>query len=224
MSLWAIVVICSLVTAVPFFGEDLLCLIWGGSVVSTTTLMRVFAVHFLVPFIVCGLAVGHLCLLHEVNSKGDSFFLLGSSDRINFYPVLLVRDLCVGGLCLSGFSWSVCFSSDLMGHPDNYMPADPLVTPAEIMPEWYFLPFYAILRGIPFKSSGVLLLCGFLGGVSNVACERSDWWFGAGLLGKSLLVVLLADVVIASQFCIVVNSGESLYWLLLVCVAAVCGL
>jgi quinol-cytochrome oxidoreductase complex cytochrome b subunit len=111
-----------------------------------------------------------------------------------------------------------------MGHPDNYVTADPLVTPAEIIPEWYFLPFYAILRSIPFKSSGILLLCGFLVGVSNVACERSDWCFGAGLLGKSLLVVLLADVVIASQFCIVVNSGESLYWLLLVCVASVCGL
>jgi quinol-cytochrome oxidoreductase complex cytochrome b subunit len=186
--------------------------------------MRVFAVHFTIPFIICGLAAAHLLLLHEVNSKGESFILLGCSDRINFYPLLLVRDVFVGCLVSCGFIWSVCFGSDLMGHPDNYVPANPLVTPAEIMPEWYFLPFYSILRGIPFKSFGIVLLCGLIAGIVNVACERSDWWIGAGLLGKSLLGVLLADVVIASQFCVMVNCGESRYWLLLSSVAAVCGL
>jgi ubiquinol-cytochrome c reductase cytochrome b subunit len=138
--------------------------------------------HFLLPLVLCGVVLLHLLLLHEVNSTGESYMILSRCDRINFYPLLLVRDLFVGACFLIGYLWFVCFDSDLMGHPDNYVPANPMVTPAEIMPVWYFLPFYAILRAVPHKALGIVILAVVLVGFMNLMSEASHFWSGKVVL------------------------------------------
>jgi len=242
MSLWAIVVICSLVTAIPYLGHDLLTLIWGGSVVSTATLQRVFCVHYLLPLILALLALIHLYFLHQVNSTGEYPIIMSRSDRINFYPLLLIRDMVIGSLFLIGYCYFVFFDPDLLGHPDNYVPANPMVTPPEIMPEFYFLPFYAIIRAIPHKAFGIVVMIFMILSLTNLLPSigfRSQlslplsnnsvrWWTGSGSptsitpLSRALLFVFLLDVVLASKLCLMVNHFESMYWLLLITVLGMC--
>jgi len=220
MSLWAIVVICSLVTAIPFIGQDLLLLIWGGSVVSTSTLQRVFCVHYLLPFVLLALTLIHLFFLHQVNSTGELPVILSRSDRINFYPLLLVRDLLIGSLFLLAFSAFVFFDSDVLGHPDNYVPANPMVTPPEIMPEFYFLPFYALIRAIPHKALGIVVLVFVLFSLTNLLPSNLHWWSFAFVspLSRAFLFLFLLDLVLASKLCLLVNHSESMYSLLLITV------
>lgn len=115
LSLWAVVVICSLVTAIPFIGNTILQTIWGGSVVTTVTLQRIFSVHFLLPFVVVFLVAIHLFFLHQVNSSGEFSTIWNRADRINFYPILLVRDAFIGALVLTAFSINVFFYQDSLG-------------------------------------------------------------------------------------------------------------
>jgi len=235
MSLWAIVVICSLVTAVPYIGNDILYLIWGGSVVSEVTLRRIFCVHFLMPLILVALSLVHIWFLHGSNSSGEYPAVLSRRDRINFYPLLLVRDVAVFSLVLVVYSYYVFFAPDELGHPDNYVPANALVTPPEIAPEWYFLPVYAVVRAVPHKALGIvcmvlvfLSLANIFPGVGHHGMLRSvapaigvRWWTGSGSptpvspLSRCLLFLLVLDVYLASKLCLMVNHSESLYWLLL---------
>ncbi len=156
MSFWGATVITNLFTAIPYVGESIAYWLWGGFSVDNATLNRFFSLHYLLPFVLLGLVVLHLALLHFEGSGNP----LGvySVSNLTFYPYFYVKDF-VGliGLVLLFFIFSF-FSPNYLGHPDNYIEASSVVTPEHIVPEWYFLPFYAILRSIPSKLFGVLAM------------------------------------------------------------------
>jgi len=161
MSFWGATVITNLFSAIPFVGGAVVEWLWGGFSVDNATLNRFFSLHFLVPFLIAGVTIIHLALLHESGSNNplgvDSYV-----DKIAFYPYFYVKDLLAFFGLVSVFAIFVFYFPNLMGHPDNYIPANPMVTPAHIVPEWYFLPFYAILRSIPDKLGGVAAMGGAL--------------------------------------------------------------
>ena len=157
MSFWGATVITNLFSAIPGIGDSIVQLLWGGFSVDNPTLNRFFSLHYLLPFIIAALAFLHIILLHQPGSNNP----LGVSsvyDRIPFYPYFYVKDLFGFFIFVLIFSLFVVYAPNYMGHPDNYIEANPLVTPAHIVPEWYFLPFYAVLRSIPDKLGGVLLM------------------------------------------------------------------
>ena len=154
MSFWGATVITNLFSAIPYVGEHIAYFLWGGFSVDNPTLNRFFSLHYLLPFLTAGVIGLHLVLLHN---HGSSSLIIStkSSDKIPFYPYLYLKDV-FGFLCfLVVFSFFIFFTPNALGHPDNYIPANPMVTPTHIVPEWYFLPFYAILRSIPDKLGGV---------------------------------------------------------------------
>nr|UEK25977.1 apocytochrome b [Mutinus fleischeri] len=161
MSLWGATVITNLLSAIPVFGKDLVELIWGGFSVSNATLNRFFSLHFVLPFLLVALVVGHFILLHE-HGSGNPNGITGNGDRYPMHPYFSFKDLVTVFLFLLALSIIVCFYPNLLGHSDNYVPANPMQTPASIVPEWYLLPFYAILRSIPNKLLGVLAMFGSL--------------------------------------------------------------
>jgi len=157
MSFWGATVITNLFSAIPYIGDSIVQLLWGGFSVDNPTLNRFFSLHYLVPFLIAGLAGLHLILLHQPGSNNplgiDAIY-----DRIPFYPYFYVKDLFGFFMFVLLFSFFVIYAPNYLGHPDNYIEANPLVTPAHIVPEWYFLPFYAVLRSIPDKLGGVILM------------------------------------------------------------------
>nr|AAL32321.1 cytochrome b [Glossophaga soricina] len=157
MSFWGATVITNLLSAIPYIGTDLVHWIWGGFSVDKATLTRFFAFHFLFPFIVAALVMVHLLFLHETGSNNPTG-IPSDSDMIPFHPYYTIKDILGFLIMLTALSALVLFSPDLLGDPDNYMPANPLNTPPHIKPEWYFLFAYAILRSIPNKLGGVLAL------------------------------------------------------------------
>nr|QBQ82966.1 cytochrome b [Nycticebus bengalensis] len=157
MSFWGATVITNLLSAIPYIGTNLVEWVWGGFSVDKATLTRFFAFHFILPFIVAALVVIHLIFLHETGSNNPSG-ISSDSDKIPFHPYYSLKDLLGVIFLLATLSILVLFSPDLLGDPDNYIPANPLVTPPHIKPEWYFLFAYAILRSIPNKLGGVLAL------------------------------------------------------------------
>jgi len=155
MSFWGATVITNLVGAVPVIGGDILTWLWGGFSIGNAALTRFFALHFALPFIIAGVAGVHIILVQHYSSNnplGVPFM----TDTIPFTPYYLAKDVWgfVGFAAFYGFF--VFWAPNLMGHPDNYILANPMVTPAHIVPEWYFLPFYAVLRSIPDKFAGVV--------------------------------------------------------------------
>nr|AAL32304.1 cytochrome b [Glossophaga soricina] len=157
MSFWGATVITNLLSAIPYNGTDLVQWIWGGFSVDKATLKRFFAFHFLFPFIVAALVMVHLLFLHETGSNNPTG-IPSDSDMIPFHPYYTIKDILGFLIMLTALSALVLFSPDLLGDPDNYMPANPLNTPPHIKPEWFFLFAYAILRSIPNKLGGVLAL------------------------------------------------------------------
>ena len=157
MSFWAATVITNLVSAVPGVGKDIVVWIWGGFSVNNATLNRFFSLHYLLPFVILGLVVIHVILLHEAKSN-NPLGIFFSLDRNSMYPLTFVKDFYALVFFLAFFGFFVFFFPNVLGHTDNYIPANPMVTPAHIVPEWYFLPFYAILRSIPDKLTGVIAL------------------------------------------------------------------
>nr|YP_010032391.1 cytochrome b [Schizocladia ischiensis]QOW07605.1 cytochrome b [Schizocladia ischiensis] len=155
MSFWGATVITNLFSAIPVAGDAIVQWLWGGFSVGNPTLNRFFSLHYLMPFVIAGLVFVHLALLHK-DGSGNPLGANSSFSSIPFYPYFYVKDLLGFFLLLTSLSVFVFFWPNSLGHPDNYIPADPLVTPAHIVPEWYFLPFYAILRSIPDKLGGVL--------------------------------------------------------------------
>ncbi len=155
MSLWGATVITNLVSTIPFVGTDIVVWLWGGFAVDNATLNRFFSLHYLMPFVLAGLVVVHFIVLHETGS-GNPLGVGYKIDNIPFGPYFIVKDTYSVLLFMIFFSIFIFFMPDALGHPDNYIPANPLVTPTHIVPEWYFLWFYAILRSIPDKSMGVL--------------------------------------------------------------------
>ncbi len=157
MSFWGATVITNLFSAIPYIGDSIVQLLWGGFSVDNPTLNRFFSLHYFVPFIIAGLAFLHLILLHQPGSN-NPLGVNGIYDRIPFYPYFYVKDLFGFFIFVWIFSLFVVYAPNYLGHPDNYIEANPLVTPAHIVPEWYFLPFYAILRSIPDKLGGVVMM------------------------------------------------------------------
>nr|ACX48678.1 cytochrome b [Algansea lacustris] len=157
MSFWGATVITNLLSAVPYMGDTLVQWIWGGFSVDNATLTRFFAFHFLFPFVIAGATILHLLFLHETGSN-DPAGLNSDADKISFHPYFSYKDLLGFVLMLLALTSLTLFSPTLLGDPENFTPANPLVTPPHIQPEWYFLFAYAILRSIPNKLGGVLAL------------------------------------------------------------------
>lgn len=175
MSFWGATVITNLFSAIPLIGEDLVKWMWGGFAVDNPTLTRFFSLHFLLPFLVSALRGLHLLFLHQTG-RNNPLGLRRNLDKIRFHPYFSYKDI-FGALVFLFFLFIVCFWAPWsMGDPENFIPANPLVTPVHIQPEWYFLMAYAILRSIPNKLGGVLALaasililivCPFMGGVKS---------------------------------------------------------
>lgn len=162
MSLWGATVITNLFSAIPIYGNDIVSLLWGGFSVDQATLNRFFSIHYLLPFLIIGLTCIHIGILHSIGSNNP----LGiySTTNISFHPYFTVKDFFVTLGFFIFIFYFLFFNPNILGHPDNYILANSMVTPAHIVPEWYFLPFYAILRSIPNKLGGVVAM------VSAILC------------------------------------------------------
>jgi ubiquinol-cytochrome c reductase cytochrome b subunit len=199
MSFWGATVITSLASAIPVVGDSIVTWLWGGFSVDNATLNRFFSLHYLLPFIIVGASVIHLAALHQYGSNNP----LGTNstvDKVGLYPYFYVKDLVAWVAFALFFSLFIYFYPNVLGHPDNYIPANPMSTPAHIVPEWYFLWVYAILRSIPNKLAGVaaialvfisLLALPFL----NTSPIRSS---NFRPFHKKFFWLILADVVLLS--------------------------
>ncbi len=159
MSYWGATVITNLFSASPFVGDSIVTWLWGGFSVDNPTLNRFFSLHYLLPFIIVAMVVLHLWALHRFGSNNPlGIDMKGPQDSLPFHPYYTVKDLFGMGVFLIVYAGFVFFAPNYLGDPANYIPANPLSTPAHIVPEWYFLPFYAILRAIPNKLLGVIAM------------------------------------------------------------------
>jgi len=160
MSFWGATVITNLFSAFPG-GESIVHWLWGGFSVDNPTLNRFFVLHYLLPFIIIAVTMLHLVALHQFGSNNPlGIERTKPSDSVPFHPFYTIKDLFGLSVYLLIFATLVFFTPNFFGEPDNYIPANPMVTPAHIVPEWYFLPFYAILRSIPSKLGGVIAMFG----------------------------------------------------------------
>lgn len=161
MSFWGATVITNLFSALPIVGKSIVTWLWGGYSVDNPTLNRFFALHFLMPFVIVGVVLIHLVSLHTVGSNNPTGVEIKTKkDAIPFHPYFTIKDMVGFVAFFLVFGYFLFFYPNSLGHPDNYIPANPMVTPAHIVPEWYFLPFYAILRAVPDKLGGVLMMFG----------------------------------------------------------------
>jgi len=160
MSFWGATVITNLFSAFPAVGDAIVTLLWGGFAVDNPTLNRFFALHYLLPFVIVGVVFLHIWALHIPGSNNPLGIDAAPADKIPFFPYYVAKDVFGLGVFLLVYFAVVFWAPNMMGHPLNYVPADPLVTPPHIVPEWYYLPFYAILRAIPDKLMGVIAMFG----------------------------------------------------------------
>jgi quinol-cytochrome oxidoreductase complex cytochrome b subunit len=157
MSFWGATVITNFFSVIPFYGNEIVVWLWGGPSIQNATLNRFFSLHYLLPFIIFALVFLHIILLHQPQSS-NPLGISSVSDRIPFYPYFYVKDLLGLVIFMFCFAFLLFFFPEALNHSDNYIPANPLVTPPHIVPEWYFLPLYAILRAIPHKTAGVIAM------------------------------------------------------------------
>ena len=221
MSFWGATVITNLFSAIPFVGGSIVEWLWGGYSVDNATLNRFFSLHYLMPFLIAGLTIAHLSLLHTAGSN-NPLGINTNVDFISFYPYFYVKDLFSIFILIGVFSFFVFFYPNALGHADNYIPANPLVTPPHIVPEWYFLPFYAILRSIPDKLGGVAAMIGaililLLLPIINTSEIRSTkfrpifgffYWF---LVSDFLLLGWIGQQPVESPF-IEIGMGATLFY------------
>ena len=160
MSFWGATVITNLFSAIPLIGESITHWLWGGYSVDNPTLTRFFSLHYLFPFLILGLVILHIWALHVPGNNNPIGIDIKkpSNDTVPFHPYIVIKDLFALLIFLIIFAFFVFFSPNILGHSDNYIEANPLVTPAHIVPEWYLLPFYAILRSVPDKLLGVIAM------------------------------------------------------------------
>jgi ubiquinol-cytochrome c reductase cytochrome b subunit len=160
MSFWGATVITNLFSAFPVVGETIVTFLWGGYSVDNPTLNRFFSLHYLLPFMIFGVVILHIWALHHVGQNNPTGVEVKSTDKdtVPFTPFATVKDAFAMVCFLIVYAYFVFYMPNFLGHADNYIPANPAVTPAHIVPEWYFLPFYAILRAVPDKLGGVLLM------------------------------------------------------------------
>ena len=164
MSFWGATVITNLFSAIPLVGEEIVTWLWGGFAVANPTLTRFFSLHYFLPFLIFGLVVLHIWALHIPGNNNPVGIDIKkpSKDTVPFSPYIVVKDLYALIIFLIIFAGIVFFVPNILGHTDNYIKANPIVTPSHIVPEWYLLPFYAILRAIPSKLGGVMAMFGSL--------------------------------------------------------------
>jgi len=161
MSFWGATVITNLFSAIPWVGESIVTWLWGGFAVDNPTLNRFYSLHYLLPFVIVGVVFLHLWALHHRKSNNPlGIDIKGPQDTVPFHPYYTIKDTLGLGAFALLFSVILFFAPNALGEVDNYIKADPLVTPAHIVPEWYFLPYYAILRSIPHKLIGVIAMFG----------------------------------------------------------------
>jgi ubiquinol-cytochrome c reductase cytochrome b/c1 subunit len=161
MSFWGATVITNLFSAIPVVGGSIVTWLWGGFSVDNPTLNRFFSLHYLLPFVIFALVFVHVWALHTVKSNNPlGIDMKSPQDSIPFHPYYTIKDLFGIGVFLMVYLAFVFFAPNFFGEPDNYLPANPMVTPPHIVPEWYYLPFYAILRSIPDKLGGVIMMFG----------------------------------------------------------------
>jgi quinol-cytochrome oxidoreductase complex cytochrome b subunit len=203
MSFWGATVITNLFGAIPVIGKTIVAWMWGGFSVDNPTLNRFFSLHFLLPFVIVGVVFLHIWALHVTGSNNPTGIdVKGPQDTVPFHPYYTVKDSFGILIFLILFVVATFFFPNYLGHTDNYIPANPLVTPAHIVPEWYFLPFYAMLRAINFDINPVMIL-GLVGVVYygfTVFVKRGDYFdhknLAALLVGGALAVIGL----IGSEF------------------------
>ena len=158
MSLWGATVITNLMSAIPWVGQDIVEFIWGGFSVNNATLNRFFSLHFVLPFVLAALALMHLIALHDSAGSGNPLGVSANYDRLPFAPYFIFKDLITIFIFIIVLSVFVFFMPNVLGDSENYVMANPMQTPPAIVPEWYLLPFYAILRSIPNKLLGVIAM------------------------------------------------------------------
>ena len=157
MSLWGATVITNMLSAIPWIGQDFVEFVWGGFSVNNATLNRFFSLHYLLPFILAALAILHLMTLH-VNGSSNPLGISSNVDRIPMHPYYMFKDLITIFLFFLVISIFIFYFPNAMGHSDNYIPANPMQTPPSIVPEWYLLPYYRVLRSVPNKLLGVVAM------------------------------------------------------------------
>lgn len=201
MSLWGATVITNLISAIPWIGQDVVEFIWGGFSVNNATLNRFFALHFALPFILAALVLMHLIAVHDTAGASNPTGLPGYYDRIPFAPYYLFKDLITIFLFIFVLSIFVFFMPNALGDSDNYIMANPMQTPPAIVPEWYLLPFYAILRSIPNKLLGVIAM--FSAILAIMLLPITDLGKTKGLqfrpLGKIIFYIFVANFLILMQ-------------------------
>ena len=226
MSFWGATVITNLFSAIPLVGKTIVEWLWGGFAVDNPTLNRFYSLHYLLPMVLAGLAAAHVWALHAVGNNNPTGVEVRPSevkkDTVPFSPYYTVKDLYAVVLLLALFAVFVFFMPNYLGHPDNYIEADPLKTPEHIVPEWYFLPFYAILRSIPDKLLGVIAMFGSLAllalapwlDTSKVRSTRYRpiyrWWFW--ILGLDFLVLMYIGAKPPEGVFLIVGRIATAYW------------
>jgi len=161
MSLWGATVITNMLSAIPWIGHDFVQFVWGGFSVNNATLNRFFSLHYLLPFVLAALAIMHLMTLHT-NGSSNPLGVSSNADKLPMHPYFIFKDLVTIFLFFLILALFVFYMPNALGHSDNYIPANPMQTPPSIVPEWYLLPYYAILRSIPNKLLGVVGMLGSL--------------------------------------------------------------
>lgn len=159
MSFWGATVITNLFSAIPMVGDSIVAWLWGGFSVDNPTLNRFYSLHYLLPFVIVGVVILHIWALHIPGSNNPlGIDVKGPQDQVPFHPYYTAKDAFGIGVFFLVFAFFVFYAPNYLGHPDNYTEANPMVTPPHIVPEWYYLPFYAILRAIPDKLGGVIAM------------------------------------------------------------------
>ena len=223
MSIWGATVITNLISAIPYIGNDIVITIWGGFSVNNPTLNRFYSLHYLLPFILSALVIIHLNFLHE-HASTNPLGINSNQDKIHFHPYFISKDFYYFILFIIFFSILIFFFPNFLGHPDNYIEANPLVTPLSIQPEWYLLVPYAILRIIPNKLIGVialvisifiLFLLPFYSSFNTASgsnflryFSKLNFWLFIG----SYIVLLICGALPISEEIIIISTIGSIYY------------